>query len=305
MKCLKQGITDFTYTNLTESIPAWNSTTTYVFESGTPTSASLVLYGIYIYRSVTNDNLNYNPEEYLNVKWVKWGISNKYALLDMRSLSKSTYIGDLIVEFNVGFDSDSIVLGNYSAEHIEVECYDGLGNLIYTFTSESTINENVNDYFSYIYSDYGNTVDRALLVNIPPVLTEKVRVTLFAVEGESSIGYLVGGASFDMGTTLQSISFGFNSYAVKTFDDFGSLSIEKRNVQDVVDFETVVKLSDMVYYKKKLKSFYNEVVVFVLDESENSIHENLITLGVVESANIVVSNSVESIFSWSIIEAVS
>ena len=44
---------------------------------------AIVRYGNYYYRTLINGNTEYNPEEYLGTKWVRYGVSNKFAMLDL------------------------------------------------------------------------------------------------------------------------------------------------------------------------------------------------------------------------------
>ena len=86
MQYVKQELTEFTSTNLTDIYPDWSPTTAYVVEPDNAlTSASVVRYGSYYYRSVTSANLGFNPNTYSDIKWVKHAVSNKYAMLDMSS----------------------------------------------------------------------------------------------------------------------------------------------------------------------------------------------------------------------------
>ena len=113
MQYIKQELTEFTSTNLTDSYSDWSPTTTYIVEADNAlTSASVTRYGSYYYRSVTNSNLNFNPNTYSDIKWVKYAVSNKYAMLDMSANSKSVVEGgDLTVTF-IQNQSSVIGIGN-------------------------------------------------------------------------------------------------------------------------------------------------------------------------------------------------
>ena len=73
---------------------------------------------------------------------------------------------------------------------------------------------------------------------------------------------------------------------------------------DLVDFETVIPVGDLVQTKRKIKEVYDDIILFVLDESESSDYENLLTLGKVQTAKPVYSNSVEATITWSIFESI-
>jgi len=307
MKYLKQQITDFTSSTLTDTYSDWDSATTYVLEADTSlTDASVVKYGTYYYRSLTNDNTKFNPVEYENIKWVKWGVSNKYAMIDLESLTKSESNSDIVVEFARG-TADTIAFGYFKTSEIIIEHLDVGGVVIPANTQHILygVSDEVYDYYDYIYSPYTSLVDRALKVNIAPVggtirVTLKVNVT----DSVANIGYLVAGEALSMGETLFGAKFSFNSYALKETDAFGTLSITKRNVQELVDFETNIESINLSRLKREIKGIYNDIVVFILDESEASNYENLLTLGTIENSEVLLQNPVNSTISWSILESI-
>ena len=304
MQYVNQQITSFLATNLTDTYNDYNPSTTYTFETGTPTNASVARYGSYYYRSLVNGNIGNTPTDSENIKWLKWEVSNKYAMLDLSAQSKSRFAGDMYVEFLQG-QMRTLGIGNYEAEYITIEIKDSIGAVLWTYDTYSTLNENVTDYYSYIYEDYGYEVDRAFKINLP-LVGYKIKVTFHkSTEAtDTACGFLVGGVAVDMGRTLSDVDFKFTSYAVKEFDDFGSLTIVKRAVQDLVDFETVVKNNLMVTLRREIKKVYNDIVMFIVDESEESIYENLITLGTIQDASVVISEFEDTIMTFSIIEAV-
>lgn len=304
MQYVAQQITEFTSTNLTDTYPDYVSTTTYSFEAGTPTSASIARYGTYYWRSLTNANTGNDPVETENIKWLKWEISNKHAMLDLSAQSKSRYAGDMYVEFLQG-QMRTLGVGNYEAEYVTIEIKDTLGTVLWTFNTTSTVNENVTDYWSYIYEDYGYELDRAFKIDLP-IVGHKVKVTFHksTESTDTACGFLVGGLAVNMGTTLYGVNFKFTSYAVKKFDDFGSLTITKRAVQDLVDFETSIKSSELVSLKREIKKIYNDIVMFIVDDSDESRYENLITLGTIQEASVVLENPVVTLMTFSIVEAV-
>lgn len=303
MQYVAQQITAFTATNLSDTFSDYNPSTTYTFESGTPTNSSVARYGTYYYRSLVNSNLGNDPIEYENIKWIKWAVSNKFAMLDLQAQTKSSYAGDMYVEF-LQNRMTTIGIGNYEAEYITIEIKDNSDVVLWTYETDSSVNEFVTDYYSYMYEDYGYEVDRAFKIDLP-LVGHKIKIT-FHKSAESDIaacGFLVGGIPVSMGNTLFDVNFNFTSYAVKNFDDFGTLTITKRAVQDLVDFETSIDSKDLVSLKREVKKIYNDIVMFVVDEKTDD-YENLITLGTIQDASIVLRNPVKSIMSFSIIEAV-
>lgn len=306
MYYIKQELTEFTSTNLTDSYPDWVDTTTYIVEPDNAlTSASIARFGAYYYRSVTSTNLNFNPETYSNIKWVKHSVSNKYAMLDMSSNSKSVVVGgDLTVTF-LQNQSSILGIGNYEADYITIEILapDG-GTILWTYDTPSNINANVYDYYDYIYEPYNLDQDFTTKVNLP-LQGRYVRMTFhrLPVKGNSACGYLIVGNPVYIGMSLMGVKFGYNSLTTKEISSFGNLDIKKSFIQDIVDFETVIASTYLPRMRQELKKVYDEIVLFVIDERDVSEYENLMTLGVIQDASVVLENNVESVISFSLVEA--
>jgi hypothetical protein len=308
MQYVKQSLTEFESSNLVDLYDEWSPTTPYILEVGNDnlTNASIVRYGAFYYRSVTNDNVGYNPLVYENVKWVRYAVSNKFAMLDMSTNSKSVSQGeDLVVTFLQG-QNYVLGLGNYEADTVLIEILASNGTtVLWSYTTPSTVNADVTDYFTYMYSPYILQQDYAIKVNLP-VVGRYIRVTFnrLPLNDYASCGYLVLGNPVDMGMTLMGVSFSYNSFTTKEITDFGNLEIKKGFVQELVDFETVIDSTYLPTLKREIKKIYDEILLFIVDESASSRYENLLTLGVIQDASVVLENGVESIVSFSIMEAI-
>lgn len=306
MYYIKQELTEFTSTNLTDTYSDWSPTITYIVEPDNAlTSASIARFGAYYYRSVTSTNLNFNPETYSNIKWVKHAVSNKYAMLDMSSNSKSVVVGgDLTVTF-LQNQSSILGIGNYEADYITIEILapDGV-TILWTYDTPSNINANVYDYYDYIYEPYNLDQDFTTKVKLP-LQGRYVRMTFhrLPLTDNSACGYLIVGNPVYIGMSLMGVKFGYNSLTTKEISSFGNLDIKKSFIQDIVDFETVIASTYLPRMRRELKKIYDEIVLFVIDERDVSEYENLMTLGVIQDASVVLENNVESVISFSLVEA--
>ena len=306
MYYIKQELTEFTSTNLTDTYSDWSPNITYIVEPDNAlTSASIARFGAYYYRSVTSTNLNFNPETYSNIKWVKHSVSNKYAMLDMSSNSKSVVVGgDLTVTF-LQNQSSILGIGNYEADYITIEILapDGV-TILWTYDTPSNINANVYDYYDYIYEPYNLDQDFTTKVNLP-LQGRYVRMTFhkLPLTDRSACGYLIVGNPVYIGMSLMGVKFGYNSLTTKEISSFGNLDIKKSFIQDIVDFETVIASTYLPRMRRELKKVYDEIVLFVIDERDVSEYENLMTLGVIQDASVVLENNVESVISFSLVEA--
>lgn len=308
MEYIPQQIISFTSSNISETYPDWNPLTTYTVEAddSTLTSASMVTYGTFIYRSLVAGNQGFNPEEYLNVKWVKHSISNRRAMLDLSAQSKS-YVtgGDLTVVFPQNLMT-TLGIGNYDASYVLVEilALDQV-TVLWSYQTPKNINSKVVDYWSYIFEPYVFEVDKATKIDLP-LYGEYVRVTFYRQPdtNQSACGYCIGGIPVSLGGTAADVEFGFNSYATKETDSFGTLTIVKRAVQDVVSFTTLVNVEDTISTRRTVKSIYNDILLYVLDTSVNSIHENMMILGTIETCKVAHKGSSKTTLAWTILEAI-
>ena len=125
-----------------------------------------------------------------------------------------------------------------------------------------------------------------------------------ALTGTSSCGYLILGNPVEMGKSLMGVKFSYNSFCNKEVTPFGNLEIKKRCSTRLIDFETIISSNYLPRMRRELKRIYNEIVLFIVDERDNSNYENLMTLGVIQDASVLLENSVESVMTFSVLEAV-
>ena len=71
-----------------------------------------------------------------------------------------------------------------------------------------------------------------------------------------------------------------------------------------VDFECIIDSNLLQRLRKNIREIYDDIVLFVLDERDVLTYENLITLGIIQNANVILQNDDLSTVSYSIIEAI-
>ena len=306
MQFIAQQIDGFSSSNIPEEYLEWVEGTTYILEETTLSNASVVRYGNYYYRSLTNNNIGFNPEEYLNIKWILLKVSNTHAMLDLQSQTVTTVADtSFYVEFGRPSLADTIGIGYLNCNKITIQHFDVSGDSIPETTQiiEYSPNDDVIDYWSYIYAEYSYIKDRTQLIRISPAGV-KIRMTFENSTPLISVGYLVVGEAIDMGSSLYGVKFGYNSYAKKEFDENGRFRITKRAVQNLLDFETDVPNIRTMDVRNKVAEIYNDVVMFVIDESPDSIYQNIVTLGVIQNVDLVISYPTFSTMTWAIIEVI-
>jgi hypothetical protein len=295
VKFIKQAITSYTSTQIAQEYPTWLIGSTYAI-------GDIVMWGNYFWKNSFTANIGHEPSDD-SVYWVKWGTSNYYSLIDTQSTTMTTVATDLAVTFPIG-NIDSLVLGYYTAVSVKIENLDDANNVLRTETFTQSFNDEVFDYWDYIYSDYTLTTQRANYFYIYRMGT-KIRVTFTKGSMATvSCGYMIGGRAIYMGQTKDNVKIGWHSYSTRNTDQFGILSITKRSAQDLVDFETSIPSDKMMVLRRKAKTYRDEVVAFVVDESSTSIYENIVVLGVMQDMQPIASSFDLTTLTWSVLESI-
>lgn len=305
----RQLIKNFTNSNIPQLFDDYIEGNTYTYEDESSlTSASVVRFQSYYWRSATIDNTDAPIDDNGNVssKWAKASVSNKFAMLDSQSKTKTTIEeDDLIVEFERSTIS-ILGIGNFEASQIIIEQLDALGAVLATQTFTYSVNEYVFDYYDYENAPYSIEVNRNIKVDIPS-FGAKLRVT-FKKEPNSnraSCGFLYGIEPIDMGETVTNVNFSNSSRITEGKPDILGLPQIKRNsISLTVSFQTKTlrENHNFILNRKKELRESDEVALFIVDPSENSPFENMLVLGKLESApHTVGSNSLITI-NWSIYE---
>lgn len=307
MYYVKNLITDFTASNLTETYPEWSSLTTYTFQVTSPTSSSIARDGAWYYRSATNGNLNFRPTEYEDTKWVKYAPANSHAMLDFQAQSLS-YLdgGDMTVTFDLPWMADAIGMGYYECDTVLIELLDSSSTVVWTYETESTYSENVYDWYTWTFATREQELGRSLAVRIPAFIGVKCRITWqsSAYQTRTACGFLSCGIAQEMGKTKDTVKFKPTSYSVRNVDSFGSISIVKRAVSTPVDFQTVIERTLFMRKQRAIKKDIDEIMMFVIDDRDNSEFENIVILGVMQEPVPILDEYDKSIISWSIFEAI-
>lgn len=307
MYYVKNLVTDFTSSNITELYPDYDPSTTYTFQESSPTSLSICRFGSWYYRSMVNSNTGNQPDLFENTKWVKHAVANSHAMLDLSAQSKTVKtLGNLTVEFAMPWMADAIGIGMYEADTVLIELLNDADAVVWSYETETTYNESVYDWYTWTFAPRIEETDRSFAVSIPPFIATKVRVTFnaFSASHNTACGFLSCGIKEDMGCTLQNVPFKFQSYAIRAVDDFGNITITKRAVQDIVDFETVIDSTVFMRKKNIIKKDYNTIMMFVVDDSINSQYQNMVTLGLIQDASPIATEFDKDTITWTVIEAI-
>lgn len=295
MEFVPQSITSYTSPQLIPEYADWNNSTTYIV-------GDKVIYGNYIWICSFAGSLNFEPKED-SPHWTKWGTSNYWSLIDLRSQTLTVVNSDFVVEFDkIGIET--LVIGYFKGTSILVEVLDSLDNVVFTETFSNPRREGLPSYLAWIHAKFIDYSSRSKVFYLP-LFGSKIRVT-FSKGSYSNVqvGFMVGGRSTQMGKTKEGVKLGRTSYTIKKTDEFGITTITSRAKRKYHDFETSVS-SDIAMNTLRIIENYEDIVMaFIIDNNPNSVYENIVTLGVYESVEPLATNNDKTVLSWTVIEMI-
>ena len=295
MEFVPQSITSYISAQISPEYPTWSELTSYIV-------GNKVIYGNYIWICSFAGSLNFEPKEN-SPHWTKWGTSNYWSLIDLRSQTLTVVNSDFVVEFDkIGIET--LVIGYFKGTSILVEVLDSLDNVVFTESFSNPRRERLPSYLNWIHSKFIDYSSRSKVFYLP-LFGSKIRVT-FSKGSYSNVqvGFMVGGRSTQMGKTIEGVKLGRTSYTIKNTDEFGITTITSRAKRKYHDFETSVN-SDIAMNTLRIIENYEDIVMaFIIDNNPNSVYENIVTLGVYESVEPLATNNDKTILSWTVIEMI-
>ena len=295
MEFVPQSITSYTSAQISPEYANWSNATTYVV-------GNKVIYGNYIWICSFAGSLNFEPKEN-SPHWTKWGTSNYWSLIDLRSQTLTVVNSDFVVEFDkVGIET--LVIGYFKGVSILVEVLDSLDNVISTETFSNPRRDGLPSYLNWIRAKFIDYSSRSKVFYLP-FFGSKVRVTFSKGSYPNvQVGFMVGGRSTQMGRTKEGVKLGRTSYTIKNTDEFGITTIISRAKRKYHDFETSVNSDIAMNTLRIIENYEDTVMAFIIDNNPNSKYENIVTLGVYESVEPLATNNDKTVLSWTVIEMI-
>lgn len=331
MNYVRQEITEFTYSNIVSTILAWNNniltagsfivgqtyrivtlgTTNFTLigastntigvsftatgaGAGTGTAQTAYLLGDLVrvgnyhykslYGSLTTPNVAKDPLTNQGTAWYKYEVSNIYACLDEFSETKTTWTANGIVEFTRG-GKEVIGIGNFTATQVKIEYLDISAVVIATQTYNFSTNGDVYDAWDYGYAGFSSTLSNVLYY---PLLRKgvKIRVTFSRSGLATDCGFMIAGKTVYMGDTLDDVNFPDKRIGSQTVS--------------VADFGTIVLQKDLIRKIADAKVLVNVPMMFVIDPSTSSTHQNLVILGKITQCSGTANNFDKNEIRWQI-----
>lgn len=212
---------DIVSSTAVESVAVYNPATTYNTED---TSAS----GDFIYESLVDSNTGNTPATSPTF-WLLIGPTNKWAMFDSTVSTQTVGTSPLTVVVATNQIINSLALLNMSnVLSVDVEVRDtsvSPSEVVYTRTIDLD-DSVVTDWYEYFFAGFELRGD-VVLTDIPPFSTTEIEITLNS-SGDSAIGVMQIGNSFDVGQTQLGVNLGIRDYSVKETDTFGNTIFVQR-----------------------------------------------------------------------------
>lgn len=328
---VKQEIDNFTYSNITSTTLEWNAdiitagafiigvtyqivsigTTNFTLigaatntvglsftatgvGSGTGTAQTaylvdtMVRVGNYHYKSLYGTlalpNINKAPLTSLGTAWFKYEVSNIYACLDEYSDTKTSWTASGIAEFARG-SKEVLGIGNFTATEVKVEYLDALSVVLDTETYAFSNNGYVFDEWDYGYAGFSTSFSRVIYY---PLLRKGVTIRVTFSKGglSTDCGFMIAGKAVSMGSTLDKVNFPDKRIGTRTVS--------------VADFDTIVPKKDVMRKIAEAKVLIDEPMMFIIDESTTSEHQNIAILGKITQCSGSASGDELNSISWQI-----
>ena len=278
---IKQAIDNFTYSNIVSTVSEYSPTTNYLL-------GDMVRVGSYNYKSlygtVALPNVGKDPLSNLGTAWFEYEVSNQYAMLDMFSETRTYWTDNGIVEFLRG-NKDTLIIGNFTASLVTVEYLNVLDVVIDTKIYTYSNNGGRNSPWTYYITPFSDSNNNVIYL---PILRKgvKIRVTFSKDGNATNCGYLHAGRAIFMGKTLEDVSF-------------QNKKIGNRNAR-VADFQTTLDKVSLMGKSDTASLLIDVPMAFIIDESENSSHQNMVILGKITKCDSNANNFEKNRISWQI-----
>lgn len=210
------------------------------------------------------------------------GWINKWAFLDGKINTQSIGpIGELILEISVTELMNVLSLLNSFCKTIKIELIDTAGTVQKTYGPISMIDySGEKNVVTYLWEPYRYKSD--FFLEIPPINSGKIRITMDGGLGSAKLGILSFGRTQYIGEVVWGVKTPLSSYAGFTTDRWGNTTY--------TDGESFKKLEGKIFYKSSQFDFNNrfmasikgKLVLFIGDENDKG-YESLTVLGSIES----------------------
>jgi hypothetical protein len=238
-------------------VAAWSSVTTYA-------TGDTVLRADTIWESVADSNTNNAPES-SPLWWLEVGPTNPLAMFDQEVSTATSAAAPLQVVIAPGAISALALIGVSGASTVTVSVRDApAGSLTYENTIDMVLNE-FTDWYAWFFGEYEFRQD-LVLVDLPPVSTMEVTVTVAASSGTVAVGAALFGNMTSIGGANYGVRAGIIDYSVKQTDEYGVTTFLRRAFARRLTIQTTVDNNQLNTLFRVLSALRATPTVWLADE---------------------------------------
>jgi hypothetical protein len=284
---LENLVTGYVSANFTESETDWDIGTSYSY-------GEEAREGHYIYKSlVSGANTNTGNQPSISpLHWKKNRPSNYFAALDNVNLTQTQNADK--VEFTIsGVNYDAISILGIDGYSISVEMIAaGISTAVFSDTKSLDNSLAVIDEMTYWFNDFDFTT--TYFSRLPIYSDSTIKVTIDKLGSTAKVGTLCAGRTLYLGDAAWGASFDMESWGRKVVDEFGATELTHTNSVYSDTYTLNIPSTKIRELQRKVKQYDFKPLIFIGDETDDSLFENLVDIGYWETVKMVLSNPIMS-----------
>lgn len=234
MKIIRpEAVTALTASNITDTVAAYNSGTTYAKDALVRRDAD---HGIY--ESQVAGNVGQSLDD--PAKWLRIGPTNQWAMFDQYNQTQTVNTTSITAEWDATGRINGMAFLNLDAASITLTMTDVSAGVIYDQTVSLVDNSNIGNLHDWLFEPVLRKTDY-VFTELPVHFGPHISISIDAPGGTAKIGNLVMGMARQFGITVYGAGLGMLTSSKREADDYGNINIIPRSRRKTGTFEVVVE----------------------------------------------------------------
>lgn len=291
---------DYISINIAEDETSWSDEATYKYRDEARD-------GHYLYAYAGSDDTNTLLSPALDYaenlptktnKWVQINPTNYFAMLDGKTKTQTARQDN--ITFSLSSEGyDSFCLLNLDATSVSVELIEnGTSEVLYSKSFDLQDESVVIDAYTYDFAPFEFTPS-VYIDDLPIYMDATLNVVINNAGSLAKCGRLLFGRSFYVGDTNFDGNLDLEFYQYDETDIFGNRTLVYYDSADVENYSVSIPTNKIPMVRRVSKKLAGKPVLFIADESPETLLENLLNFGFLEKFSVVISESDYSIVSIS------
>lgn len=263
----------------------------------------LVDYEYKVYKSVIDSNTD-NPvtgAALTTPTWVYMGYSNYYRMYTegVDSVSKGAVDTPIVITAQYSEIIETIGLLNLNGADGNITITDATEGVVYNQDFQIT-DIGVEDMWEFYFTDYEINSDKTVQ-GLPNYYGATVTITINPVAGgQASIGRIVMGTSYEVGTTDYGSRVGRKRYRELTRNGFGELTINPLRYTKIGTFEVTVPNSRVDTIQRLFDSVQDVATLFLGVKDFNGLESSTSIFGIAKDFDLSIEYFEDALYSLEI-----